>query len=310
TDVDSATLTFSIVTSPSHGSLTGAPPSVMYGPTLNYNSTDGPESFTFKAHESSTWNNLGQDSSPASIDVTVTPVNDAPSFLKGANQSVTQPAGAQSVVGWATNIKRGPLNTANEDGQTVDFVVTNNSNALFSTQPAIAPDGTLTYTPASSAAGVATVTVRIHDNGGVDAAHGGIDLSAAQVFTITLIRPSYVFVNVQNAPPPAGKTFKAGSAVPMKWSYSDGTTVVPSGHLTFTVLVRGPLPSTTARTITNTDPGSSSFRYEASTKTWQFNLQTKEANGKSYPVGAYNVTVTPSTPDYQPSPTFQINLVK
>ena len=61
--------------------------------------------------------------------------------------------------------------------------MTNNNNPLFSVQPAVSADGTLTYTPAGST-GVATVSVRIHDNGGT--ANGGSDLSAVQTFTITI----------------------------------------------------------------------------------------------------------------------------
>jgi hypothetical protein len=66
----------------------------------------------------------------------------------------------------------------------LDFQVTNDNNALFATQPAVSPTGVLTYTPAANAFGSATVTVRLHDNGGT--ADGGVDLSAAQTFTITV----------------------------------------------------------------------------------------------------------------------------
>ena len=63
--------------------------------------------------------------------------------------------------------------TGERVGQAVDFIVTNNNNALFSTQPAVAANGTLTYTPAANANGSATVTVKIHDDGGT--ANGGVD---------------------------------------------------------------------------------------------------------------------------------------
>ena len=51
------------------------------------------------------------------------------------------------------------------------FNVTNDNNALFSVQPAIASNGTLTFTPAPNAFGSATVTVSLSDNGGT--ANGG-----------------------------------------------------------------------------------------------------------------------------------------
>src|SRR6185436_19059093 len=89
------------------------------------------------------------------------------------------------VSNWATNVRPGP---PSENGQSVTFVVTTNSNTgLFATngQPAIAPNGTLSFTPAPEANGTATVTVRLQDNGGTDG--GGIDTSAPQTFTITVL---------------------------------------------------------------------------------------------------------------------------
>jgi hypothetical protein len=110
-------------------------------------------------------------------------VNDAPSFTKGADQTVNNNAGAQSVANWATNISVGP---ANESGQTLAFQVTQNTNpALFSAGPSVSSTGTLSYTPAANAAGTATINVRVQDNGGI--ANGGVDISAIQTFTITTV---------------------------------------------------------------------------------------------------------------------------
>src|SRR5213078_2356770 len=126
--------------------------------------------------------NGGVDTSPSqTFAITVNPVNDAPTFTKGANQTVNNNAGAQTVNNWATNISPGP---ADEAGQTLTFQVTSNTNtALFTVQPAISPSGTLTYTPATNAGGTATITINLKDNGGT--ANGGADTSAAQSFTIT-----------------------------------------------------------------------------------------------------------------------------
>ena len=74
--------------------------------------------------------NGGVDTSaPQTFVITVTAVNDAPSFTKGANQTVNEDAAAQSVTGWATALSAGP---ANEAGQALNFNVSNNNNALFS----------------------------------------------------------------------------------------------------------------------------------------------------------------------------------
>src|SRR5262249_60556891 len=93
---------------------------------------------------------------PKTFAISVTAVNDKPSFDLGPNQSVVQDSGPQSVSGFATNISAGP---SDESGQAVTFHVSNNNNALFSAQPAISSGGTLTYTPANGATGTATRSV-------------------------------------------------------------------------------------------------------------------------------------------------------
>ncbi len=85
-------------------------------------------------------------------------------------------SGAASVA-WASGISAGP---ADESGQALDFIVNNDNHSLFSVQPAIADDGTLTYTPAANANGVANLTVRLHDDG------GGLDTSAPETLKITV----------------------------------------------------------------------------------------------------------------------------
>jgi hypothetical protein len=143
--------------------------------------------------------------------LTVNSVNDAPSFTKGSDQSVRQNAGPQTVAGWAGSIKTGP---DEEAGQTVRFLVTNDHAALFATPPAIAADGTLTFTPAANASGSATVTVVLQDDGGT--ANGGVDQSAAQTFTIASSfvndAPSFVAGASLQTPHDAGPQSLAGWA--------------------------------------------------------------------------------------------------
>ena len=119
--------------------------------------------------------------SPAAFTITVASVNDAPGFTAGAAESVLEDAGAQSVAGWATAISPGP---ASESAQSVDFDVSIDKPALFAVQPTVAADGTLAYTPAADANGVATITVRAVDDGGT--ADGGTDTGPPATFTITI----------------------------------------------------------------------------------------------------------------------------
>lgn len=57
--------------------------------------------------------------------LTVNPVNDVPSFIKGLDHTVNENYGAQTVNNWASNTSAGP---ANESGQTLTFIVANNTN--------------------------------------------------------------------------------------------------------------------------------------------------------------------------------------
>jgi VCBS repeat-containing protein len=144
-----------------------------YTPNANYN---GADSFTYKARD-----NFNAESSPVTVSITVNPVNDAPSFTSGGNVTVAEDSGAYSAA-WATAISKG---AANESGQTLTFMVTNNTNpALFSVAPSIASNGVLSFTPAANAFGSATITVVLKDNGGT--ANGGQDTSAPVSFTITV----------------------------------------------------------------------------------------------------------------------------
>ncbi|MEO8682235.1 MAG: Ig-like domain repeat protein, partial [Vicinamibacterales bacterium] len=125
--------------------------------------------------------NGGVDTSAAqTFVINVTAVNDAPSFVKGANQSVLVNSGLKTVAGWATAMSAGP---ADEAGQTLTFQISNNNTGLFSGQPAVASNGTLTFTPAANQTGTATVTVAVQDNGG-----GANNTSASQTFTISVVQ--------------------------------------------------------------------------------------------------------------------------
>src|SRR4029077_18714505 len=130
-----------------------------YTPAANANGTT---TVTVQLHDDGGTVNGGVDTSaPQTFTITVTAVNDAPSFTKGADQSVLEDTGAQTVPGWATAISAGP---ANESGQVLNFLVTNSNTAMFAVQPAIAANGTLTYTLAANTNGSAIVTVQLHDN--------------------------------------------------------------------------------------------------------------------------------------------------
>jgi len=69
TDPDGNTLTYSIATNPSHGTLSGTPPSLTYQPAANFNGSD---SFTFRANDGRV------NSNTATVSIAVQPSNDPP----------------------------------------------------------------------------------------------------------------------------------------------------------------------------------------------------------------------------------------
>jgi len=178
-DPDGDTLSVTAVSDPPHGSAGFTVGGVTYTPDPNY---FGPDSFTYTISDGFG----GTDT--AAVAITVESVNDAPSFTKGTDPVVNEDAGPQTVAGWATGINAG---ADNESGQVLTFEITGNDNpGLFGVSPAVASDGTLTYTPADDANGVAHITLVLKDDGGV--ANGGADMSESQSFTIT-VNPNLIY---------------------------------------------------------------------------------------------------------------------
>jgi hypothetical protein len=173
TDPDGDTPTVTAADMPANGTASTDGTTVTYTPTLNFN---GEDVFSY------TVSDTGGLTDTATVTVTVAPVNDAPSFIKGSDQTVDEDAGPQTLANWATNISAGP---ADESGQSLTFSLTNDNNGLFAGQPALAADGTLTYELALNANGNALVTITLTDGGGT--VNGGVDTSDPQSFTITVI---------------------------------------------------------------------------------------------------------------------------
>lgn len=131
--------------------------------------------------------NDGTDTVTNSFTLTVTAVNDIPSFtLSTNNVAVTKYASVTTIPNFAASISAGP---ANESSQALTFVVTAGNTNSFVVQPAISTNGTLTF-QAKDIAGVASVSVKLQDDGGT--ANGGTNVTAAQSFTITV--PANPFV--------------------------------------------------------------------------------------------------------------------
>jgi hypothetical protein len=152
TDADNDPLSYSIVTGPTKGSLSGAAPNLTYKPSANYHGTD---SFTFIVSDGKV------SSAPARVSISVTPVNDAPVAM---GKSVTTPQGTALPI---------TLDATDVDGDTLTFAVV--SGPANGTLSGTAPN--LTYTPAASFSGTDQFSFRAND---------GIVNSATATISITV----------------------------------------------------------------------------------------------------------------------------
>ncbi|MGX7678095.1 Ig-like domain-containing protein [Jatrophihabitans sp. DSM 45814] len=136
TDPDGDALNYA-VSSPAHGALSGTAPNLIYTPNPGYR---GPDSFTF------TTNDGDLTSSPATVSITVTPVNHPPT---AAGQAVTT---AQDVAV--------PVILAGDDpdGDAITYSV---SNPAHGTLSGTAPQ--LTYTPDAGYSGADSFTFTTND---------------------------------------------------------------------------------------------------------------------------------------------------
>ena len=175
-DEENDPLTALLFSGPSSGVLVGglaADGGFTYQPNADFNGVD---TFAYVVSDGL------EDINSASVTITVGAVNDAPNFIITPLLTVDQDLGPQTVPGFATNISAGAID---ESGQNLTFSITGNTNAaLFSTAPALATDGTLTFTSEPLAIGTATITVELMDDGGTD--NGGIDTSLPQEFEIEI----------------------------------------------------------------------------------------------------------------------------
>jgi len=151
-DVEGSTLSYAIVVGPSHGTLTGTAPDVTYTPAAGY---AGLDSFTFTANDGTV------DSAPATVSVTVTPVNHAP--VANA-QSTDAPQGVAKAL---------TLSGSDVDaGTTLTYViVTSPAHGTLSGAP---PN--VIYTPSADYVGPDAFTFKVND-GTVDSAPATVSIS-------------------------------------------------------------------------------------------------------------------------------------
>jgi hypothetical protein len=250
------------------------------------------------------------DSATFPLQVTVNPVNDAPSFQAGADVQIIANGAPQTIGNWATNLSTGP---ADESGQMLNFTVTTSDDSFFASLPTVSETGTLSFTAAAGRIGVVNVSVTLHDNGGT--ANGGVDSSGAQTFAIisTSIAndpPSFIVGSDQAAAQDAGPQTvvnfaaeispgppdEASQTVNFLVSAADPTlfdvppAISPSGTLTYTP--KATANGTTSVTVTLRDSGGTANPGDDDTSDPQtFNISITTFTGRD---GTYNGLALPA----------------
>ena len=148
-DAQNNTLTYTIVSGPSNGSLSGTAPNLTYTPNADYNGSD---SFTYSANDGSL------DSNTATFSITVTPVNDPPDAVNDGG-SVAEDSATGVLVDVLANDSTGP---ANESGQSL--TITNIGTPSHGT--AVLEAGQIRYKPTeANYNGPDSFTYTARDNG-------------------------------------------------------------------------------------------------------------------------------------------------
>jgi hypothetical protein len=149
--IPSASFTFTIVTPPAHGQLTGTGANRSYQPDPDFNGSD---SFTFKANDGS------RDSNTSTVTITTTEVNDAPTANDDAASTDEDTSVQITASDLTTNDSAGP---ANENAQVLTVA---SVSATADTHGTVSlSSGTITYSPDQNYNGPASFTYHVCDNG-------------------------------------------------------------------------------------------------------------------------------------------------
>ncbi len=162
-DPDDDALTFAVVTPPSHGQLSGYAPNLSYTPAADYH---GADRFSFVVNDGPV------DSEPATVAITVQPVNDAP--LAEPQTLSTDEDSPLTIT----------LTGSDVDGDALDFAVV--AAPQHGTLSGTAPD--LTYTPNANFHGDDSFTFKSTD-GALDSAPAAVAITVRPINDAPLADP-------------------------------------------------------------------------------------------------------------------------
>ena len=239
------TFTYTIVSGPTNGVLSGSGPAFTYTPAQDFHGSD---SFTFRVNDGS------NDSNTSTVNITVAPVNDAPS---ANSQSVT----TNSNTAVAVNLTGSDLETVSS---ALVFEVT--VNPAHGTLSGTGPD--LTYTPHTNYSGPDTFAFTVQDSGDGSAAalasnEATVSITVNDTLAPTVTAPANVTVNTGAGATSCGTLVTevqlgAATAADNSGGVSVARDGVPSGNIF-------PVGTTTITYTATDDAGNSTSRTQTVT---------------------------------------------
>jgi VCBS repeat-containing protein len=242
TDVDGDPLTYSVVSGPAHGVLTGFDPATgafTYAPDPNYNGSD---SLTFKANDGTV------DSNTATFALTVRPVNDAP-VAADANGTTPEDTPLSGTV-TATDIDGDSLTYSLVAGPAHGTVTLN-------------ADGTFSYSPAANYNGSDSFTFKAND-GTVDSNVATVSITVTPVNDPPTANPASA-TTAEDTPLSGTVTATDVDGDPLAYSLVAGP-----AHGIITLAASGAYTYTPAADFNGTD----SFTFKANDGTVDSNVAT------------------------------------
>ena len=218
--IPSASFTFTVVTPPAHGILTGTGANRSYQPDPDFNGTD---SFTFKANDGA------HDSNTSTVNLTVTEVNDSPLATDDTANTDEDTPLQITASNLTTNDSAGP---ANENLQVL--TVTSVSSTADTHGTVTLSSGTISYSPDTNYNGPSSFTYQVCDNGLTNGAADSKCTTGTVNITVTAVNDAPTLNTIANQTVNLGSTvsFTAVGAdidLPAQTLTYSLTGVVPSG---------------------------------------------------------------------------------
>ena len=186
------TFTYTIVSPPAHGVLSGSGPTFTYTPAQDFN---GADSFTFKVNDGR------HDSNTSTVNITVTEVNDAPVATADSSSTNEDAHVDLSAIDFASNDSTGPAN------ESLQLLTVTSVSATANTHGSVSlSNGIVTYTPDANFNGAASFEYQVCDNGNTN---GSPDAQCATGVVNVTVNP------VNDAPTANSQSVSTNSNTPV-----------------------------------------------------------------------------------------------